>query len=224
MPGVNLVSRHSKKAKQTNKTPHKAFSVLVEPYNIASPSYTTWRATHSRQHHDRSSGIHLGHLWRLQISCEFLACVIAQQRVQPIVGNPLTEHYQLFVRAYVRADQQVLSLKKKKRKERNLDGSRCYSNASLRGNSTIADPYSQDARTCVKCSRPSAGAGKVRAEQFLCFFSLKCCGLKKEKSLSRLTSAPLNGARRIKCRLSTKVCWRFKLWCAERPLYAQMIS
>lgn len=118
MPGVNLVSRHSKKAKQTNKTPHKAFSVLVEPYNIASPSYTTWRATHSRQHHDRSSGIHLGHLWRLQISCEFLACVIAQQRVQPIVGNPLTEHYQLFVRAYVRADQQVLSLKKKEKKRK----------------------------------------------------------------------------------------------------------
>lgn len=80
----------------------------------------------------------------------------------------------------------VVFKKKKKRKERNLDGSRCYSNASLRGNSTIADPYSQDARTCVKCSRPSAGAGKVRAEQFLCFFSLKCCGLKKNKSLSRL--------------------------------------
>lgn len=120
MPGVNLVSRHSKKAKQTNKNPHKAFSVLVEPYNIASPSYTTWRATDSRQHHDRSSGIHLGHLWRLQISCEFLACVIAQQRVQPIVGNPLTEHYQLFVRAYVRADQQVLSLKRKRKEKKEI--------------------------------------------------------------------------------------------------------
>lgn len=116
----------------------------------------------------------------------------------------------------------VVFKKEKKRKERNLDGSRCYSNASLRGNSTIADPYSQDARTCVKCSRPSAGAGKVRAEQFLCFFSLKCCGLKKRKifvspafrvtslvsfrAFFPLTSAPLNGARRIKGRLSTKVC------------------
>lgn len=40
-----------------------------------------------------------------------MACVIAQRRVQPIVvnGNPLTAHYQLFARAYVCADQQVLS-------------------------------------------------------------------------------------------------------------------
>lgn len=72
---------------------------------------------HGSQHHDRLSGTHLTQRWRLQISCESMACVIAQRRVQqPIVdnGNPLIEHNQLFVRAYVCADQQVLSLKHEK--------------------------------------------------------------------------------------------------------------
>lgn len=57
-------------------------------------------------------GIHLGQLWRLHMSCRSMACVIAQRRVQPVVvnGNPLTEHNQLFARAYVCADQQVPSL------------------------------------------------------------------------------------------------------------------
>lgn len=52
-------------------------------------------------------------LWSCRsVSCRSMACVIAQRRVLPIAvsGNPLTEHNQLFVQAYVRADQQVLSL------------------------------------------------------------------------------------------------------------------
>lgn len=102
-------------------------------------------------------GIHLGQLWRLQISRESMACVIAQRRVQPIMvnGNPLTEHNQLFVRAYVCADQQVLCLTK-------LDGSHGYKHADLKGHSHGTDSYFQDALTYMTCSRRSAVTGKVR--------------------------------------------------------------
>lgn len=102
-------------------------------------------------------GIHLGQLWRLQISCESMACVIAQQRVQPIavIGNPLTEHNQLFERAYVRADQQVLPLTK-------LDGSLDYNRTDLRENSSVWTLYLQDAQTFMRSSQRSAVTGKVR--------------------------------------------------------------
>ena len=100
--------------------------------------------------------IYLGQLWRLQISCDSMACVIAQRRVQPIVvnENPLTEHNQLFVRAYVCADQQVLSLTK-------LDGSLGCKHTDLKENSYVTDSYFQDALTYVTCPRRSTVTGKV---------------------------------------------------------------
>ncbi|GAA6225207.1 uncharacterized [Lates japonicus] len=99
-------------------------------------------------------GIHLGQLWRLQISCESMACVIAQQRVQPIAVtvNPLTEHNQLFERAYVRADQQVLSLTK-------LDGSLDYNRTDLRENSSVTDSLSP---RCADIYEELAAIGSYR--------------------------------------------------------------
>lgn len=101
-------------------------------------------------------GINFRQLWRLQISCESMACVIAQRRVQPIVvnENPLTEHNQLFVRAYVCADQQVLFLNKTGCQSR-LQAHRSE------GKTYVTDSYFQDALAYVTCSRRSTVTGKV---------------------------------------------------------------
>lgn len=94
-------------------------------------------------------GIHLGQLWRLQISSESMACVIAQRRVQPIVfnGNPLTEHNQLFVQAYVCADQQVPVFDKTEWKSR-LQPQRSEGKTLV-----LRTLILQDALTYVTCTR-----------------------------------------------------------------------
>lgn len=99
----------------------------------------------------------------------FMACVIAQRRVHPVVlrGNPLTEHKVLLVRACERVDQQVPSFTgwKWRPQPRRSEGIPL----ALRAH------HLRDALTCVTCWRPSPTTGKVRLltsslAAFLCVF------------------------------------------------------
>lgn len=85
----------------------------------------------------------------------FMACVIAQRRVHPVVlhGNPLTEHNVLLVRPCERVDQQVPSFTgwKWRPQPRRSEGIPL----ALRAH------HLRDALTCVTCWRPSPTTGKV---------------------------------------------------------------
>lgn len=103
-------------------------------------------------------------------SGDSMACVIAQQRVHPVVvhGNPLTEHKQLFVRACGCVHQQVPSL---------TGWKWCPQPHRSKGGKHLAlrSHHLRDALTCVACWRRSAITGKVqvltwRPTVFFCHF------------------------------------------------------
>lgn len=132
----------------------------------------------SHGHHRDGYGVQLRRLL-----CGSMACVIAQQRVHPVVvhGNPLTEHKQIFVRARERVDQQVPSF---------TGWKGCLQPRRSKGKPlALRADHLRDALTCVSCWRRSATTGKVQlltstlASFFFCVL-LSACLFKTTRTVS----------------------------------------